>query len=276
MDLRFAHNALWIDEPSKGPAQAVVLMLHGLNLKPGRMDGWAQLLSTHQAQVRRIALYGHSGDPAHMAQADPLIWRKQFDEAIHEAYGFAQKNKIPLYFVGFSLGALVALEWLAGHNMHNIHIDKMVLIAPALATPWYSRAALGLSSLFKKSLMLPSRSPKSYRANEGTSVAAYEALFSLKKSLEKAHFKNTNISTLIFIDKHDELVPSARIKNIIKKYNLGQWTLVIVDNKFAANHYGFRHLMVDPESMGSPLWEDLSQQVLSYFKLEESYEKTHQ
>ena len=40
LDRRFVDNSIWTDEPHS-TAKAVVLMLHGLNLKPARMDGWA-------------------------------------------------------------------------------------------------------------------------------------------------------------------------------------------------------------------------------------------
>lgn len=265
-DPRFAHDSIYVDEPTQAP-KAVVLMLHGLNLKPARMDGWAQLLSAHGGKVMRFALHGHAGEAKHMAEVKAEHWHEQFNKAIQEAHQHAQKLQVPLYFVGFSLGALVALEWLATQPETKLYINKMLLIAPAIATPWYSRAAAGLLSVFSKNLTLPSRSPKQYRANAGTTVAAYDALFKLKKSLEEARFKNANLPTLVLIDKHDELVPSERIKNIIVDHSLGRWELSIVDNRFAQENYGFRHLMVDQESVGPHLWAELSQQVIKYLNL---------
>lgn len=265
-DHRFADNSIWTDEPHD-PPKAVVLMLHGLNLKPARMDGWAQLLSAHGAKVMRFALHGHAGPQKLMTEVKAQIWREQFDKAIQEAFAQAQKLQVPLYFVGFSLGALVALEWLSAQPETKLYINKMLLIAPAIATPWYSQAAANILSIFSKSLSLPSRSPKQYRANKGTTVAAYEALFTLKKSLEEAGFKNANLPTLVLIDKHDELVPSARVKNIIADHSLGRWQLSIVDNHFAQENYGFRHLMVDQESVGPNLWAELSEQVIKYLDM---------
>jgi len=265
-DHRFVNNSIYIDEPTDAP-KAVVLMLHGLNLKPARMDGWAQLLSAHGAKVMRFALHGHAGVQKHMAEVKAEHWHEQFSKAIQEAHDQAQKLQVPLYFVGFSLGALVALEWLATQPETKLYINKMLLIAPAIATPWYSRAAAALLSVFSKSVSLPSRSPKQYRANAGTTVAAYKALFRLKKSLEEACFKNANLPTLVLIDRHDELVPSARIKNIIANHSLGRWELSIVDNRFAQENYGFRHLMVDQESVGPNLWAELSQRVIKYLNL---------
>ena len=263
-DPRFVNNTLWEDTPKAKPT-AVVLMLHGLNLKPGKMDDWAQLLSTHNALVMRFALHGHGGDSFDIREAEAQIWREQFNSALKKAHQRAQDLDVPLYFVGFSLGALVALEHQAQNNLYKI--NKMVLIAPAIATPWYSQAASTLLSVFSKKFSLPSRSPKNYRANKSTSVAAYEALFELKRSLENNKFKNSNIPVLVIIDKYDELVPSNNIKNIIHKHALGNWQLQIVNNQFAKQNYGFRHLMVDQESVGPELWRELGEQVLGYFSL---------
>lgn len=270
-DSRFLENSLWIDEPIGPKTQAIVILLHGLNLKPGKMDGWANMLTAHGALVMRFALFGHSGAEGQMAHVNETIWREQFAEAFVSAQKKAQALGVPIYFVGFSLGALVALEWLAAHQEeYDPHIAKMVLIAPAIATPWYSRAAISMISWFGRSFTMPSRSPKHYRANSGTSVAAYQSLFAIKKSLEDLHFKNNNLPTLVLIDKYDELVPSESLKTIIEKHQLSHWILDIVDNRFAHDNYGFRHLMVDEEAVGKALWKELSAKVVAHLGLSKS------
>src|SRR5262245_36237572 len=72
------------EEPEK-QKKAIVILLHGLNLKPQRMDDWAKVLVNHGAHVIRFALYGHSGDRAHMANVTAEMWRSQFDEALNAA-----------------------------------------------------------------------------------------------------------------------------------------------------------------------------------------------
>ncbi len=201
---RFLENSLWIDEPIGPKTQALVILLHGLNLKPAKMDDWAKMLTNHGASVIRFALLGHSGVEGEMAQVNETIWREQFADAMLKAQEKARALDVPIYFVGFSLGALVALEWLAAKSDgFSPSISKMVLIAPAIATPWYSRAAISMISWFGRSFTMPSRSPKHYRANSGTSVAAYQALFAIKKSLEDLKFKNNNLPTLVLIDRYD-------------------------------------------------------------------------
>lgn len=249
---------LWCDEPQV-PVRSVVVMLHGLNLKPKKMDDWSKLLTDHGALVVRASLYGHQGSYEEMRDVTADIWRKQFQEAMAEAKMLADKHGVPLSFIGFSLGALVALE-----GIKDWPISKMVLIAPALSTPWYSETAIKMLSIFGRGFMLPSRSPKNYRANRGTSIAAYQALFELKDSLEKNDYQNANKDTLVLIDRADELVSFADIRKAIEKHHLSRWDLQIISNQFAYKNYGFRHLMVDQEAMGKELWSQVSSMVLKH------------
>jgi esterase/lipase len=263
MNDNLSQKILWTQEP-QGQTKAIVVLLHGLNLKPEKMDDWARLLSDHQALIIRLSLYGHQGSYEEMRDVTAEKWQEQFKEAMHMAQEEAKKHAVPILFVGFSLGALVALESLSHEHWP---INKMVLIAPALSIPWYSETAIKLLSVFGKGFMLPSRSPKQYQANKGTSVAAYQALFELKNSLEQNKYKNNNIDTLVLIDKNDELVSSKDIENIIDKNRLSLWALEIVDNNFAQKNYGFRHLMVDQEAMGKKLWDKVSKRVLGHLEL---------
>jgi pimeloyl-ACP methyl ester carboxylesterase len=259
---------IWHEEPQHGPVKAVVILAHGLNLRPQKMDGWSKILSSHGAQIIRFALYGHTGDLAHMQSVTPDVWRAQFDEVVNIAKIRAEEDGVPIYFIGFSLGALVGLEWLSRQPPDGDGFKKMVLIAPALSVPWYSRFAIKMLSAFGTGFMLPSRSPEDYRANKGTSVAAYQALFQLKEALEQNNYQNANVDTLVIIDRDDELVDSGDIRSTITQHQLSNWTLEMVDNRFAYTTYGFRHLLVDENAMGKELWGDLSRMVLRHLRFD--------
>lgn len=261
------NTTIWQDEPQAGPAKAVVLLLHGLNLRPQKMDDWSTLLTSHGAFVVRLALHGHAGDVKQMAAVSADTWRSQMTEAMSVANNFAREKNLPLYFMGFSLGALVGLEWLSHQETSQSIIEKSVLIAPALSVPWYSRSLISMLSVFGRGLVLPSRSPEQYRANKGTTVAAYMSLFELKESLESLHYRHLNLPTLILIDRYDELVDYRDIRSVIEQNNLSQWQLRMVDNRFAHDNFGFRHLLVDEEAMGNQLWKSLGKEILTHFNL---------
>lgn len=254
-----------VDDTPEGPVKAVVILLHGLNLKPSKMDDWVHLLLAGNAEVIRFALHGHSGDYQQMAEVTADMWREQFQRVAAVARGKARERDVPLYFIGFSLGALVALEWLS--SVDEQAFERMVLIAPALSIPWYSRAAIHTLSIFGNGFMLPSRSPQNYRANPGTSIAAYKSLFELKDALEEKKYRNANVPTLVLIDRHDELVDSRNIGDVIMMNKLSLWSLELVDNRFAHDNFGFRHLMVDEEAMGKALWSKVRELVIEHLSL---------
>jgi len=256
------------DEP-RGQPKAVVILLHGLNLKPSKMDDWSAALKNRGAHVIRFALYGHAGVDEHMKTVNADIWRQEFVNLVEVAKRKAKElDDVPLYFLGFSLGALVALEWSA-NNSSGDKFEKMVLIAPAISLSSFYRSLVdGASWLLGDNMVVPSRSPEEYRANvKGTSVAAYRALFALTDLLETKNYQGTNVDTLVLIDQNDELVSSDRVREVIKQFKLSKWKLEIVDNRFAYDNYGFRHLMVDQQATGETLWKDLSDKVTAHFGL---------
>lgn len=260
-------SGLWHRPEIKKP-KAVVVLAHGLNLKPEKMDDWAKALLLRGALVLRVGLYGHRGIIEHMKEASAAFWRDEFHEEVIKAVAASKEHKVPLYFVGFSLGAVVGLDWQTRQGTDGQGFQKMVLIAPALALPWYSKQAIRFFSMFGRSFVLPSRSPADYRANRGTSVAAYEALFEIKADVERARYQHTNVDTLVVIDKSDELVSSDGIRKLIAQYELSRWELELLDNNFAYRNYGFRHLMVDRDSVGNKLWEHLVTRMAKHFALD--------
>ncbi len=247
--------------------KAVAVIAHGLNFKPEKMDDWTQILAEHGAIVMRFSLAGHHGDIHHMKEVDGQIWQNQFDQGLDQARSVALKHQVPLIFIGYSLGGLLGVDWVSRQKTGERVFDKMFLLAPAIATPWYSPIAKKILAALTPDLILPTPSPKKMRAQKGSSVSAYQALFSIKESVEKNDYKNVNIPTLVILDKHDEVIPFEEIKNIIKTHRLNLWNLQEVDNHFGKINFGFRHLIADKESLGPELWPVISNKALEHFEL---------
>ncbi len=256
----------WLAQNPERP-KALIVLVHGLNLKPEKMDDWAQVLMQRGALILRVGLKGHEGSLEDMQEVHAFDWQQDFREAMLKAYKKSLDLDIPIYFLGFSLGALVGIDWLEHTSDEHISFKKMVLIAPALSLPWYSKQAVKFLSFFNKKTILPSRSPKNYRAQSGTSVSAYEALISLKEAVDKAAYKKSNVSTLVIMDKDDELISLEDIKKLINEHRLNNWSTEVVNNKFAHENYGFRHLLVDEESVGADLWGQITSRVFEHFSL---------
>lgn len=258
---------VWHEAPAEGRVRAVVVLLHGLNLDPGRMDGWSAMLRRHGALVMRLPLHGHSGDAAHMREVTADRWRGEFNLAVEHARSEAGQLGVPLHFVGYSLGALVCLEWMSRQPEGARVFDALVLAAPALSVRRYAERAIGLLSALGSRVMLPSRSPRRYRATRGTSIAAYQALFALKATLDGNQFRNANQPTLVLVDSRDELIDSRGISRLIERHRLERWTLTAVDKRGSRGSVGMRHLLVDEEAVGPELWAAIEQAVVRHLGL---------
>ncbi len=268
VEIKSLENDILIRFPKNNQSiKAVAVIAHGLNFKPEKMDDWSALLVSNGAITMRFSLYGHNGDLEFMRQASEEIWRQQFDKALIKAHLLAEQHGVPLLFLGYSLGALLGVDWLSRQVPGSRLFDKMLLLAPAIATPWYSELAKKILSQLDPKLIIPTPSPKGIRANQGSSVNAYQSLFRLKDYIEVLNYKNANIPTLVIVDKYDELTPFEDIKYIIRQRQLSLWEISLIDNKYAKENYSFRHLIADKKSVGLSVWQQMSTKVLKYFGL---------
>jgi esterase/lipase len=243
--------------------KGVVVVAHGLNLRPSKMGApaaegtiVAALLGAGY-HVFRVTLPGHRGIVAAMQTVTRDQWlaaaRDQYASALREATAAA----VPLYLVGFSLGALV-FEVLMndGHAADPpVRFDKAVLFAPAVAIKTAAHSIRPLTALLPAATLIPSRSPAAYRAQSGTSLAAYAALFALENALTAARFEANNIPTLVFIDPKDELVSPGKLRTALATFALTAWIIHEVTPACTAPYH---HLIIDAASLGAEAWTEVA------------------
>ena len=182
------HTLIWREPAGIRTASAVALVIHGLNVNPLRMDPLAHELNSWGAATLRCTLSGHANSlPAGEARLASLrqvtygLWREEAAAAYHVAAQQAERRNVPLVLVAFSLGALIGCA--AALHSANIRFARLVLFAPALRIRRRSRI-LELLSRWPQ-LVVPSLSPAAYRANPGTPIAAYNALFAAQRDFER-------------------------------------------------------------------------------------------
>lgn len=247
--------------------KGVALVVHGLNLKPERM--WPVIAELNGAgiDVLNITLRGHGKNypvnpnlTVEQARLESFqtvtyqMWLKEIYAAYLKVRERAEKRKVPVFFVGYSLGAVMGCN--LALFQPDVYYDRMILFAPALAI---STEAYFLKALMPfPNMVIDSLSPTYYRSNAGTPMAAYKALFEAIANFSGQAKDKINRPTLIFIDEKDELVPFQRLSELIVQCNLDQWRVhcVTKDNNLPPG--GAHHLIIDPESVGRGMWKKMA------------------
>jgi len=273
------HAIRWYNNQSGEETKGVALVIHGLNLRPDKMQSIISVLAGSGIKVLRLSLRGHGENYTHHPGIDEEQARLEAFKAVsfplwmNEAYlaytqvqKRAAQKKVPLCFVGFSLGGLIGLDLFA--SQPEVHYDRMVLFAPAIELHFHHYLARILSPFSR--LVIPSLAPESYLSNKkGTPIAAYNALFEGLQQFEEHVNRKLNIPSLIFIDEHDEFIPVQAFMELKEAKKLDQWKLYIIEKEATANQDTFHHHIIDEFSTGKVVWKMMMESTITYLLSDE-------
>jgi esterase/lipase len=256
--------------------KGVALVVHGLNLKPARMQSIITELNDTGIDVLNVSLRGHgnnytknrrlSDDEARLESFQTVTYRLWLEE-IYTAYlkvrQRAYKKRVPVFFVGFSLGGLMGCDLLL--LQHDVSYDRMVLFAPALNITMEGYLLKALMPF--PNMVIDSLSPIYYRSNTGTPMAAYKALFEAVNHFNKNANDKLNKPALLFIDEKDEFVPFVELTEIITQKKLDRWRVHVVrkDNYIGENIS--HHLIIDQDSVGRKMWQQMKEAIKKHFNI---------
>ena len=258
------HEAtIWM-EPLSRP-KAVAMVVHGLNLRPCRMNAIARELTGRGVLVLRVTLTGHDGDTAAFSRVTRDDWLRDLNQAYQQVAERGRHFDCPVLFVGFSLGAVAGLDLMTARA--GIRFDGIVLFAPAITPRWYTYS-LVIGNLAGKDVIFPSATPKSYRVNSGTPVAAYNALFDHVRHVRRADIEHLDVPVLVFIDPEDELVSYDGLKHFVRERGLDGWRVIEVDHsETLLGSDSYHHLVVDAVSVGTRQWRIMGETMQEYLEL---------
>ena len=256
--------------------KGVALVVHGLNLKPERMQSIIAELNDAGIDVLNLSLRGHgnnylrnphlSDGQARLQSFQTVTYRLWLEE-IYTAYlkvrQRAYKKRVPVFFVGFSLGGLMGCDLLL--LQHDVSYDRMILFAPALSITVEGHLLKALMPF--PNMVIDSLSPIYYRSNVGTPMAAYKALFEAVDHFNKNADDKLNKPTLIFIDEKDEFVPFVKLNEFITQRKLDRWQVHVVRKN---NHLGENvscHLIIDKDSVGQQMWKQMKEAIKKHFNI---------
>lgn len=254
---------------------AVVLMAHGLNVQPCRMKPLIDLLAANGIEVVSVALHGHGENYTRRLELNTAearleslrsvtyrLWREELQAAYRVATLRAEQlGGVPLHLLGYSLGGLVGCDLFADEA--DVQFDRMALFAPALRIRAFSYVLAPFTGATRT--IIPSFSPAGYRANRGTSLAAYAALYTAAAHLARHIGPKLNVPTLVFLDPKDELVSYGGTERLLAEADLTRWHLYRVE-KDASATARYHHLLIDAPSVGQAVWEQIATATVAHLR----------
>lgn len=259
------HSTRWFYSDKPGKLKGVALVIHGLNLRPDRMQPIVSKLTESGIDVLCLSLRGHgenythgngsSEDQARLAAFKNVscqLWMNEAYLAYLQLKERGAEKGVPLFLTAFSLGGLIGLDLFA--SKPDVRFDRLVLFAPAIRL----HAAIYLERLLAPfpRLVIPSMAPKNYLANKkGTPIAAYNALFDGLDRFNKNTGQKLNVPTLVFIDPQDEFIPLRKLKELVEKQRWNQWQFFIVEKDKSARNETFYHHIIDASATGETVWQ---------------------
>ena len=272
------HSAVrWYQRKDHTELKGVALVIHGLNGRPGKMESIIKQLTKAGIDCLNLSLRGHGTNYSDLKDAESdkarmdtfktvsyPLWRSE----AYDAYQLVKKTcnlyGVPMFFVGFSMGGLLGVDLFTSNS--NVRFDKMVLFAPALKMR-QRNYFLKIFSAFPK-LVIPSMTHRSYLANSGTPMAAYNALFDMHQHFDNHPDPKINVPTVVFIDKHDELISFSGLQNMVRDQKLDQWEIHSVEKDKTATKIKMHHLIIDEASVGEKTWQKIVDITMTHLSAE--------
>ena len=237
---------------------AVTLVAHGLNLKPEAMLPLINWLAGQGSDVYLVKLSGHHPSTS-ITEVQPSTWQQEMLSGCELATKASLDNGVPLFFLGYSLGALLG-QSVAAKYPERVKFHRQVLIAPAFAMRQRS-ILIRLLFLFGKQRKVPSFSPKEYRVNKSLPLLIYDILFREEEIVLASRFKNLNTPTLVVVDPKDELISYPRLSRQVKEFGLTNYRLLVLEHDLANRSGGYHHLIIDEPTMGKRNWEKVTSEM---------------
>lgn len=214
-----------------------VFIVHGLNLKPEKMNYINQFFKTNNYNTSQISLKGHRLASNNL-QHQKSIKKHDWENDIVKVYTDLNEPQ-NLIGVGQSLGAL---SLVSAHLHTKTKFKKLILIAPSIE-PKLSVHFIRFLFLFPDSWSLPSFNLKEYRVEDSTSLSAYKELFRMRDNVLNSKI---NIPCFVIANPLDEVIDFEKTQTWALANNCEFYTFKKIDE----NTVGHQHLFIDPSTAG--------------------------
>ena len=276
IDVKHTNSSQWFKSTRTKKIGGVALVVHGLNLKPERMQPIIAELNDAGIDVLNLSLRGHGNnylknenlsiDEARLESFRRVtydLWLNEIYEAYLKVRQRASKENVPVFFIGYSLGGLMGCDLILSYP--DVSYDRMIFFSPALNVTMESYLLKAL--MLFPNVVIDSLSPLYYRANVGTPMTAYKALFEAVKNFKNNINDKLNKPTLIFIDENDEFVSCSKLNTMIAERNLDHWQIHMIQKDNDAGENISYHLIIDRDSVGKKTWNEIKAGIKRHLRI---------
>lgn len=219
-----------------------------------------ELVTGQGSDVYLVCLRGHGLNDGDGNKITAPVWQNQVVAAYQIAREAANRLFVPLYLMGYSLGALLGQSALLPAGGAT-HFDKQVLLAPATAIR--RRCYLLKVFIFMGfPSRVPSFSPRAYRVHPFLPLNFYRILFAEEQKLLRAG--PLNQPTLVLIDPADELISLRKLKKQIQRFGLSRYKVVVLNKSRKGRTGTYHHLILDEATMGKENWEKAKKEIITF------------
>ncbi|GAB4015591.1 MAG: hypothetical protein Fur0010_14740 [Bdellovibrio sp.] len=231
----------------------IVLIVHGLNLKPSKMESLKHIVEKSGLSNALITLKGHqSVDDQAWKSVTAKDWQNQMRSIANWL------NRCQLKWIGLSQSTgSVLLFWMEQQKLTSEALAHFSF-APAIFTR-YSLYPLHLAAKIFPSYGISSRNHKDYRVHDETTLTAYSALYETAQSLDTENFPSFKNRVLVFMSENDELVDFKKTKKWIEDHDGSIISYLPGPEKREVIH----HLLIDPEVAGTSNFRHIEAQILN-------------
>lgn len=234
--------------------KGIVLLTHGLNLKPAKLDALAGKLNEAGFSVFRPAFTGHCGHNKHYLNVTATHWERDAREFHAIVTDEAQSKGVPAMLCAYSFSAAIFQSM-----AKELKFDRRVYLAPALSLRfWFPVASFLANSLPR--VTYRSMNVGGYYANATSGMLAVQALEHFVGNIDTRG--NDSTPTQIWVDPKDELVSYKGIR--IQARRRPKWRLEPLTNKGSRMRPAYHHLIINEEALGHAEWERLTSGITGF------------
>jgi esterase/lipase len=267
------YSSRWYYKSPLKRSRGVALVVHGLNLKPEKMEPIIRQLTRAGIDALNVSLHGHGDNYVRNDRGDPKearldsfrtvtyrLWSSEIRRAYLNVLERGRRKNVPIFLVAYSLGGLLGCDLLVSDA--EVHFDRMALFAPALnsqSEPYLLKALMPFPNL-----VIDSLSPESYRSNDGTPMAGYKALFEAFNHFQEHSNAALNVPTIVFMDREDEFISPDKLQEMVSRGNLDRWKVITIRKVRPELVPCAHHLLIDEAVTGKDVWAQIRGSLLAH------------